>query len=153
MRILFVCYANACRSQMAEAYARARAPQAGVEIASAGKRAAGVWPESAEAMEAWGLDMSSHRSKTLDEVDPASFDLVISLSDRVKRLCDEHCPESVRRIHWPILDPASARGSDEEIREVFAFTREDLADEIDELFEGLFGPLSLRPVRPGAGPA
>jgi len=143
MRILFVCYANACRSQMAEGYACARAPE-GVEIQSAGMIAAGVWPQAREAMAAWGIDLRGQTSKTLDDLPRRDFDLVISLSGKARRRCDALFPDA-ERLHWPILDPAGVRGTAEEIREVFALTREDLAEEIDALFEARFGADRLRP--------
>lgn len=149
MRILFVCYANACRSQMAEGYARARAPE-GVGIQSAGMIAAGVWREARDAMAEWGIDLRGQTSKTLDDLPDRDFDLVITLSDKARRRCDELFPDA-ERLHWPILDPASVRGSREEVAEVFALTREDLAEDIDALFEARFGADRLRPRPAGTG--
>jgi len=143
MKILFVCYANACRSQMAEAYARFRAPD-GVEIQSAGMIAAGVWPQAREAMAGWEIHLDGQTSKRLDDLADRDFDLVISLSEKARKACDARFPEA-ERLHWPILDPAGVRGSADEVREVFALTRQDLAEEIDALFEERFGAARLGP--------
>ncbi len=102
-RILFLCVANSARSQMAEGLARHLLGPA-VEVFSAGSRPAHVNPLAITAMAEVGIDIRSHRSKSVDELDVASFDLVITLC------ADEVCPilpGKVRRLHWPLPDPAA----------------------------------------------
>jgi arsenate reductase len=122
-RILFLCVANSARSQMAEGLARAMLP--GVEVQSAGSRPSRVNPYAVEVMREIGIDLGTHRSKSVDEIDPASVDLVITLC------AEEVCPVwlgGARRLHWPIADPASddpALGADE-MRARFRRARDEI---------------------------
>ncbi len=102
MRILFLCVANSARSQMAEGLARQLLHPS--EVLSAGSRPSRVNPYAIEAMREVGIDITGHRSKSVSEIDPASVDLVVTLC------AEEVCPVlpgRVRRLHWPIDDPAS----------------------------------------------
>ncbi len=99
--VLFVCVANSCRSQMAEAMAKASAGT-GWEIWSAGSHPSGrVHPVAAELMKELGLDLSTHQSKGLDDVPKRLWDYVVTMG------CGDACPSvSTRyRIDWSIPDP------------------------------------------------
>ena len=102
-RLLFLCVANSARSQMAEGLARwLLGPN--VEVLSAGSKPSMVNPYAIEAMSEIGIDISGHRSKSVDEIDAKSVDAVITLC------AEEVCPVlpgRVQRFHWPIPDPAS----------------------------------------------
>lgn len=103
MSVLFLCVANSARSQMAEGLAR-RLFGDRVTVESAGSRPSRVNPYAIEVMRERGIDLANHHSKAVDEVDRAAVDLVITLC------AEEVCPVwlgSVRRLHWPIADPAS----------------------------------------------
>ena len=104
MRILFLCVANSARSQMAEGLARAVLP-ASVEVASAGSAPATLNPLATAAMAEVGIDISGHYAKGLDAVAPATADLIITLC--AEEVCP-FVPGPVRRLHWPIGDPAAA---------------------------------------------
>jgi len=104
MKILFLCVANSARSQMAEGLARAMFGDR-AEVASAGSVPTTVNPFAVAAMSEIGIDISGQRSKSVDEVDAGSFDLIVTLC------ADEVCPVvpgRVKRLHWPMPDPASA---------------------------------------------
>jgi arsenate reductase (thioredoxin) len=101
--ILFLCVANSARSQMAEGLARAQLGD-GVQIQSAGSAPSRVNPYAIEVMRELGIDIASHASKSVDTIDAASVDIVITLC------AEEVCPvflTEARRLHWPIPDPAS----------------------------------------------
>jgi arsenate reductase (thioredoxin) len=101
-RILFMCVANSARSQMAEGLARNLLTD--VQVMSAGSQPSKVNPYAIEALAEQWIDISGHRSKSVDEIDPNQVDLVITLC------AEEVCPVfpgRVRRLHWPIPDPAS----------------------------------------------
>lgn len=101
--ILFLCVANSARSQMAEGLARRRFGEA-VRVQSAGSQPTRVNPYAVEVMREVGVDLSSHASKSVDTIDPASVDTVVTLC------AEEVCPVflgKVTRLHWPIPDPAS----------------------------------------------
>ncbi len=101
--ILFLCVANSARSQMAEGLARSiLGPSVRVQIA--GSKPSTVNPYAVEAMGEIGIDITSHRSKSADTIDPASIDTVITLC------AEEVCPVflgKVHRMHWPVEDAAS----------------------------------------------
>lgn len=128
-RILFLCVANSARSQMAEGLARALLPD--VEVSSAGSRPTKVNPYAIEALAELGIDISGHRSKSVEEIAPASLDLVITLC------AEEVCPVlpgRVRRLHWPIRDPASTDPSltPEEMRRRFRAARDEIKARIQD---------------------
>ncbi len=101
--ILFLCVANSARSQMAEGLARMMFGDRAI-VSSAGSQPSRVNPYAIEVMTEIGADLTSHASKSVDTIDPASVDTVITLC------AEEVCPAFLgraRRLHWPIPDPAS----------------------------------------------
>ena len=130
-RILFLCVANSARSQMAEGLARSFMGP-GVEVVSAGSQPSKVNPYAIEAMAEVGMDISKHYSKSVSDLDAADFDAVITLC------ADEVCPilpGRVRRLHWPIPDPASNDPalSPDQMRERFRIAREQIRERLPEL--------------------
>ena len=102
--IAFLCVANSARSQMAEGLARHIFGD-DVTVMSAGSEPAAVNPWAIEAMAGIGIDISGHHSKSVDEIDVEMIDLVVTLC------AEEVCPllpGRVRRLHWPIVDPAAS---------------------------------------------
>ena len=99
--ILFLCTGNACRSQMAEGFARKILPK-NWKIYSAGIMAAGLHPLTIQAMQEVGIDISDQRSKSVDEIPKDEierlFDRFFSRSDGgtglglaiVKKILDDH---------------------------------------------------------------
>ena len=101
--VLFLCVANSARSQMAEGLARTLFGSL-VRIQSAGSQPSRVNPNAIAAMREIGIDISGHRSKSVDEIDPSNVDIVITLC------AEEACPAlagKLVRVHWPISDPAT----------------------------------------------
>lgn len=101
--ILFLCVANSARSQMAEGLARMIFGDS-ARVQSAGSAPSHVNPYAVEVMREIGVDLGAHRSKSVDTIDPASVDTVVTLC------AEEVCPVflgGARRLHWPIPDPAS----------------------------------------------
>ena len=101
--LLFLCVANSARSQMAEGLARKLFGDR-VRVQSAGSKPSRVNPYALDVMREVGVDLTTHRSKAVDTVDPTSIDTVITLC------AEEVCPVflgTVRRLHWPLQDPAS----------------------------------------------
>jgi arsenate reductase len=101
--ILFLCVANSARSQMAEGLARKLfGPR--VRVQSAGSEPSTVNPYAVEVMRELDVDLSAHRSKSVETIDPTTVSTVITLC------AEEVCPAFLgraRRLHWPIQDPAS----------------------------------------------
>jgi arsenate reductase len=101
--ILFLCVANSARSQMAEGLGRMILGDR-ARVQSAGSRPSRVNPYAVEVMHELGIDLATHHSKSVDAIDPASVDTVITLC------AEEVCPVylgQAHRLHWPIPDPAS----------------------------------------------
>lgn len=100
-RVLFVCVENSNRSQMAEAFARLLGG-AQVEAFSAGSQPSGVVnPKAIEAMREVAYDLSTHRSKSLDELPDVEFDFVATMG------CGDKCPwiRARKRADWALPDP------------------------------------------------
>jgi arsenate reductase len=76
-----------------------------------------------------GIDISSHRSKSIDEFVEQEFDYVITVCDNARQSCPVF-PGSGRYIHWSIDDPAAAQGSDDERKTIFRRIRDELATRI-----------------------
>ena len=101
LRVLFVCIENSNRSQMAEAFAR-KLGGASVEAWSAGSKPSGrVNPKAIEAMRERGYDLSTHGSKSLDELPAVEFDAAVTMG------CGDACPNVRARVRedWSIPDP------------------------------------------------
>ena len=86
LKVLFLCTENACRSQMAEGLVNH--DLAGqVQAWSAGVRPSRVNPRAIQAMAELGIDISHHRSKSVDELAGEPFDLVITVCDQAQQQC------------------------------------------------------------------
>jgi arsenate reductase len=121
-RVLFLCVRNSARSQMAEAMARAVAPE-GTVIWSAGVDPAPVHPVALEVLREVGIDASAQRSKHVDQVPWREADLVVTVCGEGGEVCPAVGPE-VHRVHWPLPDPAVA--PEPERLAAFRATREQL---------------------------
>jgi arsenate reductase len=83
------------------------------EVSSAGINPTHVRPEAIAVMREVGIDISGHRSKSVEEFAGQEFDYVITVCDNAKESCPVF-PVKTKRIHWSIEDPAAAQGSKEE---------------------------------------
>jgi arsenate reductase len=132
-RILFVCTGNSCRSQMAEGWLRHEAEDR-FEVFSAGTHPTSVHPLAIQVMAEQGVDLSSHRSKSVDEVLDQAFDYVITVCGGAKEECP-FFPGSTQRLHWDIDDPVRAVGTPEEVLEVFRTVRNEVRGHIQRFIE------------------
>ena len=133
-RVLFLCTANAARSQMAEALAR-RFHGDRLEVVSAGSRPCGwVHPVAIEAMAELGVDMSGARSKSAGEFIDEPFDVVVTVCDSAAADCPAW-PRAKRVEHWPIADPSFEPEATRYDR--FIATRDELKRRIEELVRSL----------------
>lgn len=125
--LLFLCVANSARSQMAEGLARTMVPP-GVAVYSAGSAPSQVNPFAVRAMAELGIDISSHRSKSVDTIDSATIATVITLC------AEEVCPVFLgpaERLHWPMPDPAAATGTDEDRLDAFRRVRDRIREQLE----------------------
>lgn len=121
-RVLFLCTHNSARSQMAEGLLRDMAGDR-FEVFSAGTERTGVRPLAIEAMREIGIDITGHRSKTLDEFAVPDFDYVITVCDRANESCPIF-PGTTERIHWSFDDPTAVLGTEEQKLRAFRTVRD-----------------------------
>jgi len=132
-KVLFLCTANSCRSQMAEGIANHFLGDR-LEAVSAGTEASFVNPRAIEVLKEIGIDISQHRSKNLDEFAEQDFEYVITLCGDA----NEKCPlffGGVQRTHLGFSDPAKATGGEEEILTEFRKVRDEIKNTLIDFFE------------------
>jgi arsenate reductase len=133
MRVLILCTGNSARSQMAEGLLR-HDGGAAFEVFSAGTKPSHVRPEAIAAMHEIGIDISGHRSKSVDEFAGQPFDYLITVCDNARESCPIF-PAATRRIHWRLDDPAAAQGSEEKRLTEFRRIRDELRRDIQHFVQ------------------
>jgi len=128
-KLLFVCVENSNRSQMSEAFAKMIGGK-DVEVYSAGSRPSGkINPKAVAAMKQLGYDLSTHHSKSLDEVKQyAPFDVVVTMG------CGDACPwmPAKQFVDWEIPDPKEMKEDD------FRKVRDMIRDKVKELLSVVY---------------
>ena len=121
-RVLILCTGNSCRSQMAEGLARHFFGEH-YEIESAGTAPSIVNPKAIQVMAELGIDISQHRSKSVNEFIGQPFDYVMTVCG----YADQHCPVfpgKATRIHWGFEDPYHATGDLDQVVNKFREVRD-----------------------------
>ena len=131
-RVLFICTANAARSQMAEGLMRAKYGKR-FDVFSAGTRPSRVSARAIQVMNEIGIDISHHRSKTLDEISGMEFDLAITLCDNAHKICPI-VSGAKKTIHCGFPDPHLTPGSEEDVLQGYRNVRDVIASWIDAAF-------------------
>jgi protein-tyrosine-phosphatase len=124
---LFVCIENSNRSQMAQAFAKIWGGEE-VEAYSAGSRPSGkINPKAIASMSELGYDLSTHDSKSLDEIPAIQFDYVVTMG------CGDACPwvPAIQRIDWQIPDPREMDPKD------FNAVRNLISEKVQELISNM----------------
>lgn len=131
-RILVLCTGNSARSQMGEGLFRR---EGGREYAveSAGTKPSRVRPEAIAVMHEIGIDISGHRSKSVEEFSGQSFDYVVTVCDNARDTCPVF-PAGTQRIHWSLEDPAAVQGSEQERLAAFRRIRDQLHERVKTFF-------------------
>jgi len=131
-RVLFLCTHNSCRSQMAEGLVNHFLGDRFLAF-SAGTEATQVNPLAAKVMAQIGIDISGHRSKTIDEFAGEPFDYVITLCGDAK----EKCPlffGGVKRVHIGFDDPSRLPGSEEQVLPEYRRVRDEIRQRLTQFF-------------------
>jgi len=123
-RVLILCTGNSARSQMAEGLLRHLGWER-CEVSSAGTHPNCVRPEAIEVMRERGIDISGHRSKSVDEFSGREFDYVMTVCDNARDSCPVF-PARKQRVHWSFDDPAAASGDVESRLTVFRRVRDEI---------------------------
>jgi len=109
-----------------------------VDVQSAGIEAHGKNPRAIAVMADAGIDISGQESTIVDDAMLEQADIVVTVCGHA----DEQCPilpPGVKKIHWPLTDPAKARGTEEQIMHAFRETR----DEVERRVRSLLNTLSV----------
>jgi arsenate reductase len=101
------------------------------EVESAGTQPAGVHPVTVDVMREIGIDVSPHRSKSVDEFLSRPIDCVITVCDAARENCPVF-PGAGSMLHWSFDDPAAAQGPQKERLAVFRRVRDEIAGRIRE---------------------
>ncbi len=138
--ILFLCYHNSARSQMAEGFVRSLYGDL-YEAYSAGIEATTVDPRAIQVMKEAGIDISGQQSKTSREYKDIVFDVLVTVCDRARQACPicntpeiaainvtNEQPEAKKIVHKSFEDPAGVTGSEEEQLAVFRSIRDEIKE-------------------------
>ena len=133
--ILFLCTGNSCRSQMAEAFAKSLLNDPSC-VFSAGIEKHGLNPMMSKVMNEIEVDMSSHSSKTVEELPEKEWFMVVTVCSHA----EENCPflPALHHVHLPFDDPPSlSRGliDEEEILAIYRRVRDEIRKGVDSLLQ------------------
>lgn len=138
LKVLFLCTGNSCRSQMAEGWARALKADA-IEAYSAGIETHGLNPRAVRAMAEAGVDISSHRSKHVEDLAGVKFDVVVTVCGHA----DENCPAfsgAPRVVHVGFDDPpklAKDAATEDEAMAPYRRVRDEIRAYVETLPDAL----------------
>ena len=132
-KVMFLCTANSCRSQMAEGFAK-EFGKGLIEVHSAGLMAVGVHRRAIAVMQEIGIDISRQKSKEIDEGLLREMDIVVTLCGNAEETCP-WTPPQIQRIHWPIKDPVGTVGTEVEIMKEFRRARDEIKERVKKLVE------------------
>jgi arsenate reductase len=109
-RVLFLCTGNSCRSHMAEGWLRHLGGDRFESLSAGAKPTGYVHPLAIKAMAEVGVDISKHRSKSIDEFAGQPLDLLVTVCDNARESCPMYAGAK-RQVHWGFDDPAHAAGT------------------------------------------
>jgi protein-tyrosine-phosphatase len=132
--LLFACSENSVRSPMAEALAK-RLYGHRVYIDSVGVRASEVDGFAVAALDEIDIDVHRHHAKTFDDVDAASFELIVTLSPEAHHSALEFTRGTATEVeYWPMPDPSAVEGSREMRLDAYRHTRNQVLDRLKARF-------------------
>lgn len=132
--VLFACTMNSIRSPMAEAILKYLHGQR-IYVDSAGARSGEIDGFAIAVMDEIGIDLSKHKSKTFDDLEDSSFDLVITLSPEAQHKAVEMTRVMACDVEfWNTFDPSVVEGGREERLQAYRMVRDDLMRKIKARF-------------------
>lgn len=131
--IMFLCTGNSCRSQMAEGWARKYWGNE-FNVYSAGTKKHGMNERAMKVMKEAGVDISTHSSKTVDELPKVTFDFVVTVCDHAH----ENCPyfSGGKIVHVGFQDPPALTKQMKDEEEILAVYRR-VRDEIESFIKDM----------------
>jgi arsenate reductase (thioredoxin) len=134
-RVLFLCTGNSCRSHMAEGWLRHLGGNRYESLSAGAKPSGYVHPLTIRAMAEVGVDITQHRSKSIDEFGGQTLDVLVTVCDNAREACPVFAGAK-RTIHHSFDDPAEASGSEEEKLRVFRRVRDEIRAWVQEFIRG-----------------
>jgi len=129
-KVLFLCTGNSCRSQMGEGFAQ----KEGWEAFSAGTKPEGeVNPLSIKIMAELGIDISHHKSESVNEYLKEDFTLVATVCDNAQESCPLFTGNFIHTIHYGFNDPVKAIGNHHKIITVYRQVRDEIGAWVEKL--------------------
>ncbi|MBN2138516.1 MAG: arsenate reductase ArsC [Sedimentisphaerales bacterium] len=138
LKILFLCTGNSCRSQMAEGFTRALKGET-IEVWSAGIETHGLNADAVEVMAEAGVDISTHRSKHVDELKDIDFDYVVTVCDHASQNCPVFLGKA-KVVHFGFDDPPRLAGeakTAEEAMDCYRRVRDQIRAFVEQMPENL----------------
>lgn len=123
-RVLILCTGNSARSQMAEGLLK-HISEGGYDVESAGTKPSLVRPEAIAVLKEIGIDISTNRSKSVEEFAGREFDFVITVCDNASENCP-YFPAQTKLIHHNFADPAAVEGDEETRLQAFRKVRDEI---------------------------
>jgi arsenate reductase len=135
-RILIICTGNSCRSQMAEGWLFSFDER--LDVYSAGIRPEKeVNPYAIKVMQEVGIDISQNYPKFVDVFINDAFDYLITVCDNIRDACPIFTSNVKQRLHIGFEDPADAKGSPEEIIEIYRRIRDEIRDAFYKFYKDI----------------
>jgi arsenate reductase (thioredoxin) len=131
-KVLFVCTHNSARSQIAEGLLKTMYGER-YEAYSAGTKPTSVNQFAIQVMKELEIDISKHRSKSVEEFLNIDIDYVVTVCNNAKETCP-FFPGGKKRLHQSFTDPSSFTGNDDAILEGFRKIRDEIKKWIEETF-------------------
>lgn len=123
-QVLILCTGNSARSQMAEGLLRHDAGDR-FTVESAGTKPIAVRPEAITVMKEIGIDITSHRSRHLDEFVGQNFDYILTVCDNGNEACPVFAGKT-HRLHRNFENPAAVQGNETERLAAFRHVRDQI---------------------------
>ncbi len=133
IKVLFLCTGNSCRSQMAEGWARHLKSDV-IDAYSAGVLPVGLSKRATEVMAEAGVDISTQRSKHVDEFKDIDFDYVVTVCDYARESCPVF-PRKTKYVHKTFEDPTFMIGTEQQIKAAFVKLRDQMKEFVEKMPE------------------
>jgi arsenate reductase len=133
MKILILCTGNSCRSQIAHGFLQSFGSK--IEVHSAGTEPAKqVNPMAVEVMNEVGIDITSHKPKSVESYLSATWDYVITVCDNANETCPVFHGKVSHRLHLGFEDPSEFKGTEEEILNEFRRIRDKIKIRFEKFY-------------------
>lgn len=136
MKILILCTGNSCRSQMAEGILKSFDNK--LQVFSAGTHPEiSVNPFAIKVMKEIDIDISSNKTKNVNDFTNQEFDYVITVCSDANDKCPIFSGKVINRIHIGFEDPAAFKGNDADTLNKYRQVRDEIFLKFKEFYNNL----------------